>query len=343
MFTSYNADTADDVWQKIATDFRRGDGVTQQESRAGRVREMMHVGLSIQSPQHRWVISREPPLNPAFAIAEVVWIVNGRNDAAFLNFFNSSLPKFAGTGHVYDGAYGYRLRHHLGFDQLERAFAALLKRPMTRQVVLQIWDGRVDFPGAVGEETSPDVPCNVVSLLKVRDGRLEWMQVLRSNDFVRGQPYNFVQFTTLQEIIAGWLGLASGAYHQVTDSLHVYEGSWKELGASLPIRCPSGTSSLALSYTDSTSAFRELARWVERIMHLKSPAASLCAAAENSLLPPAYKDFLFVLLCEGLRRHGCLELASEQMAKCGDPVYRLLLDRWFARVQPRGRRENCAG
>jgi hypothetical protein len=82
-------------------------------------------------------------------------------------------------------------------------------------------------------------------------------------------------------------------------------------------------------------------RWGERIMRLESPTAGLCSAAENSLLPPAYKDLLLVLLCEGLRRHGCWELASELKATCSDPVYRKLLDRWFARVQPHARRQEC--
>lgn len=36
-------------------------------------------------------------------------------------------------------------------------------------------------------------------------------------------PYNFIQFTTLQEIIAGWLNLDIGEYFYFTDSLHVYK------------------------------------------------------------------------------------------------------------------------
>ena len=35
---------------------------------------------------------------------------------------------------------------------------------------------------------------------------------MRGMIFFRGMPYNFIQFTTLQEIIAGWLNLDVSEY-----------------------------------------------------------------------------------------------------------------------------------
>ena len=49
------------------------------------------------------------------------------------------------------------------------------------------------------------------------------MQIMRSNDLHLGLPHNLVQFTSLQEILAGWLGLEPAGYHHLSDSLHVYE------------------------------------------------------------------------------------------------------------------------
>ena len=45
---------------------------------------------------------------------------------------------------------------------------------------------------------------------------------MRSNDIVFGLPYNFLQFTFLQEIIAGWLNVDVGEYMHISDSLHMY-------------------------------------------------------------------------------------------------------------------------
>ena len=102
--------------------------------------------ITIQEPTNRWVVSREPAINPAFSLAEVIWILTGRNDAGFLNYFNSALPAFAGHGSCYHGAYGFRLRRHFrdgwgrDLDQLERAYLTLCHEPDSRQAVLQIWD-----------------------------------------------------------------------------------------------------------------------------------------------------------------------------------------------------------
>src|SRR3712207_1347251 len=90
-------------------------------------------------------------------------------------------------------------------DQLRGADAALRHDRTSRQVVLQIWDAGQDMPDP--GPRSRDIPCTIASHLLVRNDRLDWLQVMRSNDFVWGLPYNIVQFTTLQEIMAGWLGV----------------------------------------------------------------------------------------------------------------------------------------
>src|SRR5688572_20081702 len=211
MLRQFEGHTANDVWAKIALAFRDEEKTRKQSSRCGLTRELLHASLAIENPRERWVSIRMPPINVAFALAEVVWIISGRNDSKFINYFNRSLPKFAGGGSEYHGAYGHRLRCHWGVDQLERAYSILRSRPDSRQVVLQIWDGKVDLPASDGEEVGPDVPCNSMAMLKVREGRLEWMQILRSNDAFMGLPYNLVQFTTLQEVMSGWLGVEVGS------------------------------------------------------------------------------------------------------------------------------------
>ena len=146
MISAFQGQSADNVWQQAAEAFRRSDGARSQNSRGGPTREILHVAISIADPRQRWVVSREPPLNIAFALAEVVWIMTGRRDLAFLEYWNSRYRDFVGPGPELHGAYGYRLRSHLGIDQLKRAFQVLVHDPDTRQVVLQIWDSRIDLP-----------------------------------------------------------------------------------------------------------------------------------------------------------------------------------------------------
>ena len=150
MFRVINGRTADDAWQEVACAFRNGDGVSVQASRNGPTREILHAAISVSDPRQRWVVSRNPPINIAFALAEIVWIMAGRNDSVFLNYFNRGLPKYCGNGPIYHGAYGHRLRKQLKVDQLVRAYQVLKKNPESRQVVLQVWDGTVDLPKADG-------------------------------------------------------------------------------------------------------------------------------------------------------------------------------------------------
>src|SRR5262245_48639877 len=89
--------TADEVWLQALQIFRDGSVPLVPDTRAGATREILHVHFAIADPRQRWVVSRHPPLNPAYAIAEVVWIITGRQDAAFPNAWNSQLPKYAGT------------------------------------------------------------------------------------------------------------------------------------------------------------------------------------------------------------------------------------------------------
>jgi len=335
MFRTFSGKTADETWLQVAEALRSDPGAPEQPSRAGLTKEILHAAIAIENPRARWVVSRSPAINPAYAFAELIWTVNGREDSAFVNYFNSKLPELAGDGPTYHGAYGKRLRRHLGFDQFARAYHALKHCPDSRQVVLQIWDGKIDLPGDDGMPASQDIPCNLVSLLKIRNGRLEWTQVMRSNDIFRGIPYDFVQFTCLQEIFAGWLGIEPGAYCHVSDSLHAYVKDIPKIISASPIPAPADTSSLALPFSDSERVFQDLARAVERIIDSGRVATELLSELHSSKLPPGYKDMLAVLTAEGLRIRDAASAHQEAINACANPLYRQLLGRWLDRYPPK--------
>ncbi|MCX6641980.1 MAG: thymidylate synthase [Candidatus Bathyarchaeota archaeon] len=335
MIHLFSGKNANDIWLKIAAALFEKRDLTKQKSRAGVTTELMHVALSISQPLDRWIVSREKPLNPAFVLADIVWILTGRNDSAFLNYFNSQLPKFAGSGKVYHGAYGFRLRNHLGLDQLERAYQVLRSKPDSRQVVLQIWDGRIDLPDSEGNPASEDIPCNTISMLKVRDGALEWFQIMRSNDFYFGLPYNLVQFTVLQEVLAGWLGLRIDSYNHLSDSLHLYERDIENVFASKPIISEPNTDVLGIEKNESDRCFVELASVIEKIIDKSTTFQQLQSIVASSQLPPAYINILKILVSEGLRKRGRGEISQSIMADCNNPIYKQLYQRWIERIQAR--------
>ncbi len=348
MIPTFEASTASEVWRLAASELRTGNLVRSQDSRGGPTRELLHVIFSIADPRQRWVLSRGSAINPAFAIAEAVWIVRGRNDSAFVNAWNSQLPKYAGEGATYYGAYGHRLRVHLGLDQLERGYLALLNVPDSRQVALQIWDARFDLPNEDGSPRSPDIPCNVISLLKVRDNKLEWTQIMRSNDLYRGTPYNFVQFTTLQEVVAGWLGVGLGSYNHLSDSLHVYERDLSKISsdstssAALDISgdSASNTDSLMLDKPESDRMFSALEELIERLARSDLSEATLrssLASAQGQLTTP-YRNLYLVVVAEAARRRGWTEVPSEVMIGNSNPVLKQVWAAWAQRMSQTARR-----
>lgn len=331
----FRAETADAAWLEAVRELPSTSGAPLQPSRAGLTRELSHVAFEITKPRERWILSREPAINPAFAIAEVVWILAGRNDSAFLNFWNPALPKFAGSGPTYYGAYGHRLRRHLEVDQIERVYQALHHNPDTRQAVLQIWDARSDLPMSDGQPASPDVPCNICSFLKVRNGRLEWMQVMRSNDLLLGFPHNVVQFTSLQEIIAGWLGLDVGMYRHFSDSLHVYERDFENIERSRELSVPANADRLNIPKHEFDKVFPDLER---RFDELRSPGLSESRFHEllqSTSMPEGYRNLLRIAAADSARRRGWHQAAEDASEACTNPVLRAAWKRWAERQQER--------
>ena len=147
---------ANDVW-KQAVAYLRSDG-ERQVSRDQDTREILHSAFVINDPRQRVVFER--PINPAFAIAEVIWIMAGSNDLDFLSFWNPRMKSYSDDTKSLHGAYGYRLRGKTNLaksrnlisgktrgspiDQIRLAYETLHSTSHSRQVVLQIWDSELD-------------------------------------------------------------------------------------------------------------------------------------------------------------------------------------------------------
>lgn len=329
MIKSFYGTTADEVWQSIVDVFKQSDGTLKQASRLGTMQELLHVVLTIEDPRQRWIVSREPPLNMAFALAEIVWILRGRRDLAFLSFWNKNLRKYVGPGPQLNGAYGHRIRNRLGFDQLIRVYKAIKHNNDTRQAVLQIWDSRTDIPKPDGSPADPDIPCNVVSMPKLRNGKLEWMQVIRSNDMFLGTPHNIVQFTCMQEVLAGWLGVECGSYNQVSDSLHVYDRDMDNVLGSQPmVGTARNLDSLALPWKESELVFKELESRIEQMINPRTTIDTISSLSNWNVAPQAYRNIAKVLVAYALRQRNRSHTADQVMASCSNPVYIQLWNRW---------------
>ena len=320
--------TANEVWRKAV------DKILQQkdtvEGRTGDVFEILHSFITIEEPRQKWVYDRMPPVSIGYALAELVWIMNGEDCSEVINFFNPQLEKFAGKGKFYHGAYGKRIRSHYGFDQLEKAYHALQTVPESRQVVIQIYDTRVDFPIDNGKPRDEDIPCNICSLLKIRQNKLEWSQIMRSNDILLGMPYNFIQFTGLQEILAGWLDLDLGTYNHYSDSLHLYRRDISKVGVAEGAAMENNDS-LALCKEETEKLFKEIYSRMNFLAINDVTENEIDSLARlNSEYAP-YNNMMFIIAAYVANRHHLDGLVSELIKECSNTLYVTMWNRWASR------------
>src|SRR2546425_4779116 len=102
---SIKAPSSDDAWRQSFDLLRSLSRV--QEGRGQPTKELLHVTFEISDPRQRVVFAR--PINPAFAVAEVIWILAGSNDVSFLKSWNPRIGNFSDDGMTMHGAYGHRL------------------------------------------------------------------------------------------------------------------------------------------------------------------------------------------------------------------------------------------
>jgi thymidylate synthase len=324
--------TADEVWQAAARLLLDPKQAVPQSSRAGDTFEALHIVFELQSPSQRWTTSRSPAMNPAFALAEAFWIAAGRRDSRLPTYWNPALSRYCGSGESYHGAYGHRIRRHLGIDQLDRAYSALRNNPDSRQCVLQIWDSAVDLPSADGTPSNQDIPCNLLSIPKVRNGKLEWMQIIRSNDLFLGLPHNIVQFTVLQEMLSGWLGLEPGSYHQLSDSLHVYAKDLQAVRQSMKTQVgPTSSDSFAVDRQTWNEVLPIVMSRLDQLSLEDLSLSDLKGVLLQRDLPTAYANAVVVCAADSARRRGWKQIAAECIYQCTNPALVHLWSRWELR------------
>lgn len=154
-------------------------------------------------------------------IAEQVWFISGaRKPEIFLRDFTRIWDDFTNPGDVVTVAYGYRWRRHFGRDQLGMLVNLLQKDPSSRHGVVVTWDPASD---GLGGASKGNVPCPYSFTVNIIGGRLNMMNVVRSNDMILGFPHDVAGFALLQLILAQKLGVKPGVYTHTIANAHVYD------------------------------------------------------------------------------------------------------------------------
>jgi thymidylate synthase len=191
-------------------------------SRNGRTRELRHIGITLEKPWRREVLTPGRKCNIAAQIAETVWVLAGRNDVEWLAHYLPRALDYSDDGKTWRGGYGPRLRNFHGVDQLDHVINLLRENPDTRRAVATIYDPQLD------STPSKDIPCNNWLSFLIRDGKLDLHVAVRSNDAMWGwSGINTFEWSVLQEIVAELVGVEIGGLHFSVTSFHIYEKHWE--------------------------------------------------------------------------------------------------------------------
>ena len=187
-----------------------------EQSRVGPCRDLGTVTVELDGGE-RTILLAGRGWNPAFALVEAAWVITGRNDVRTLAEIIGNFGHYSDDGHTLQGAYGNRLLHFFGCNQIDAAIEELTKHPSSRRVVLSLF-----APSDLGLE-SKDIPCNTQVTLRRVCERLEMTVFNRSNDLWLGVPYNWFVFRILQHMVADRLGIPCGIQRHVSTCLHLYQ------------------------------------------------------------------------------------------------------------------------
>lgn len=196
-------------------------------SRAGRTKELTHVGITLTHPWRREILLQNRKANIAAQIAETMWVLAGRNDVEFLSHYLPRADQFSDNGETWRAGYGTRLRSWNtmqttgNVDQLAYVVNLLKQDLGTRQAVMSIWDPAIDT------QPGKDIPCNDWLHFLSRNGYLDLHVAIRSNDIIWGwSGINQFEWSALLEIVAKLVGARVGSLHFSTSSLHIYDRHW---------------------------------------------------------------------------------------------------------------------
>lgn len=211
----------DKIYQGLLKDIMTR-GIAEVNERTGHeTKALPGLSFSIDLQKDGFPILSIRKIPTKIFIAEQVWFISGaRKPEIFLRDFTKIWDDFTNPGDVVTVAYGYRWRKHFGRDQLGKLVALLKKDPSSRHGVVVTWDPSSD---GLGGTSKGNVPCPYTFTVNIIGGRLNMMNVVRSNDMILGFPHDVAGFALLQCILAQELGVKPGVYTHIIANAHVYD------------------------------------------------------------------------------------------------------------------------
>ncbi len=177
------------------------------------------------------------------ALAEILWIINGRTDIAYLHNHGVKYwdPDYKRSGRK-DGTlgpvYGAQWRNFGGVDQLAAVVRELKTNPTSRRLMLSSWN-----PADLDDMVLP--PCHHGFQLYSDGTHLDLLLSQRSADLFLGLPYDIAMYGFLLEMIAKGSLLKPRHLTISLGDCHIYNNHFEQVKEQLS-RKPKNLSNVSL-------------------------------------------------------------------------------------------------
>jgi thymidylate synthase len=242
-------DTIDELFLGAAAQLLNEGSATA--SRDGGVsHEVLGYTARLLDPRACFLLNPVRRASPSYAAAELLWYLSGSQLIAPMVAYAPQYVRFSDDGITAYGAYGHRLGYDPSFrhavaqhepelfaawnnhqrvhgtplrpsNQLDSIMMLLSEKSESRQAVVSLWRGSDLVNAQMGDRK--DLPCTLTLQFLVRDGKLNLIVNMRSNDIWLGLPYDIWCWCNVQQLLADALGLELGWYQHQAGSLHCYE------------------------------------------------------------------------------------------------------------------------
>jgi len=191
------------------------------ETRGFKTLELSPVFFSVTNPRKRITTLSGRNWNFAAALGELSWHLATSNEVDFIANYLSGWKNYSEDNKRITGScYGKRIfeTDKNGRNKWADIIDLLRDDIHSRRAVISLLDSEIHINASV-----PDISCTVSLQFLVRNGKIDLIVNMRSNDIIWGLPYDFFFFSYLQELMSFELNMPIGTYYHLASSMHIYE------------------------------------------------------------------------------------------------------------------------
>lgn len=214
------AKTADDLFCEVLTCLQ-----DYKSNIPGIAYEIINANLVLTDPTRNTMCNCIRKMPMRYAIGELLWYNSRQPNWKSIECFSKFWKGISDDGEHINSNYGWCIHDKYTFDQWEMVKTLLKQDANSRQAIIHIKE-----PRDLVKRPSKDVNCTMTLQFLIRDGKLNLITTMRSNDLWLGLPYDVFNFTCMQIQMAMELGVGIGNYYHNAGSLHLYEHDKSKVG-----------------------------------------------------------------------------------------------------------------